>query len=360
MRVAVALSGGVDSLRAAALLRHQGHEIIALHMQLLPESAKRYRDADLSGRTRERSLRTLTAKLDIPLYIVDLRDAFGRLVIEPFVASYRQGLTPNPCTVCNPRIKFGLLLDEARKLGAERLATGHYARLQAPDERHSRFRLKRGIDPAKDQSYFLYGLTQDQLAATLFPLGKAHKHAVQHWAQDNGYADQIPEESQEICFIPEGHYRGFLKEHLGPGFEDQQGEIVDLGGTVLGRHEGVCAYTIGQRRGLGIASSAPYYVVRLEPETHRVVVGRPADLYRQELIATEVNWLSIYPPSRPLRCQVRIRNQHRPASAGLTPDGDGAVRLRFDEPQRAITPGQAAVFYDGDVVLGGGIIAREP
>jgi tRNA-specific 2-thiouridylase len=354
------MSGGVDSLRAAAQLRHQGHEIIALHMQLLPESTRLCRDAGLFGNARESSLRTLTAQLDIPLYMVDLRDAFERLVVEPFVASYRQGLTPNPCIVCNPRIKFGLLLGEARKLGAERLATGHYARLHAPDERHFRFRLSRGLDPAKDQSYFLYGLTQDQLAAALFPLGEAHKHAVQHWAQENGFADQLPEESQEICFIPEGHYRGFLKEHLGPGFEDQQGEIVDLGGTVLGRHDGVCGYTIGQRRGLGVPSSAPYYVVRLEPETRRVVVGRSADLYRQELTATEVNWLSIDPPSRPLRCQVRIRNQHRPAPAELIPVRESEARLSFDEPQRAISPGQAAVFYNGDLVLGGGIIAREP
>jgi tRNA-specific 2-thiouridylase len=360
VRVAVAMSGGVDSLRAAALLRHQGHDIIALHMRLLPDSPNLRWDTETSLRTRENSLRTLAARLDVPLYIVELRAAFDVLVIQPFLAAYQRGLTPNPCIVCNPRIKFGLLLNEARRFGVDRLATGHYAQLQAPDEQHPRFRLQRGRDPAKDQSYFLYGLTQDQLAAAAFPLGNVCKQEVQRWAEESGFADQVPEESQEICFIPAGHYREFLEERLGPGFNSQQGDIVDLQGTLLGRHMGITHYTIGQRRGLGLASSAPYYVVALDSETNRVVVGRAANLYRQELTATELNWLAIDPPNQPLRCQVRIRNQHQPAPAELTPKGENEVLVRFDEPQRAITPGQAAVFYDQDLVLGGGIITREP
>jgi tRNA-uridine 2-sulfurtransferase len=352
------MSGGVDSLRAATLLKHQGHDVVALHMRLLPPSPNLRWDAEAYLRTREDHLGALAAGLDVPLFIVDLREAFDALVIRPFTAAYRRGQTPNPCMLCNPRIKFGLLLEEARRLEADRLATGHYARRQAPDEHHSRFRLQRGRDLAKDQSYFLYALTQHQLAAAVFPLGDMHKREVQHWAAENDFTAHLPEESQEICFIPGGHYREFLEERLGPEGNQQHGDIVDRQDTVLGRHAGIAGYTIGQRRGLGVASTNPYYVIALEPETNRVVVGRAPDLYRRELTATNVNWLSIDAPTQPLRCLVRIRNQHPPAPAQLVPNGDDEVMVRFDDPQRAVAPGQAAVFYDQDLVLGGGVIAR--
>jgi tRNA-uridine 2-sulfurtransferase len=192
----------------------------------------------------------------------------------------------------------------------------------------------------------------------VFPLGDMHKREVQRWALENGFAAHLPEESQEICFIPGGHYREFLEERLGPEFTQQHGDIVDRQGAVLGRHAGIAGYTIGQRRGLGVASTAPYYVVALEPETNRVVVGRAPDVFRRELTAIDVNWLSIDAPTQPIRCLVRIRNQHPPAPAQLLPNGEHEVLVRFDDPQRAVAPGQAAVFYDQDVVLGGGVIAR--
>jgi tRNA-uridine 2-sulfurtransferase len=352
------MSGGVDSLKTAALLKQRGHDLTALHMRLLPDSPSLRWDAEISQRSREDRLKDLTAALGIPCHVVDLRAAFEAMVIQPFVAAYQAGLTPNPCTICNPRIKFGLLLAEARRMGAECLATGHYVRRMPADDHHPRICLQRGRDLAKDQSYFLYGLSQDQLAGAMFPLGEYFKQDVQNWAEEQGFTDQIPEESQEICFIPAGHYREFLEERLGIGIQRQQGDIIDLQGRVLGRHRGICGYTIGQRRGLGIASTAPLYVVALEPSSNRVVVGRAADLYRTELIATDVNWLSIAAPDQARRCQVRIRNQHQPAPATIIPDETGMVLVRFDAPQRAVTPGQAAVFYEEDVVLGGGIIGK--
>ena len=351
------MSGGVDSLKAAALLRQQGHELIALHMRLLPDIEGLCGGSRSSLPRREDTLKNLASWLGITCHIVDLRAGFDSLVIQPFVAAYQAGLTPNPCSICNPRIKFGLLLDEARRLGAECLATGHYARLQAPADHGSRFRLQCGRDSAKDQSYFLYGLSQDQLAQAMFPLGEFYKRDVQTWAEQNlGF--KVPEESQEICFIPSGHYRDFLAQRLAIELRDQRGDIVDVQGTVLGQHQGIHGYTVGQRRGLGIASANPYYVIALEPATNRVVVGRAQDLYRAELLVGSVNWLSIPAPSEARRCRVRIRHQHRPAPAILIPEEAGQVLVRFDQPQRAVAPGQAAVFYDHDVVLGGGIIGR--
>jgi tRNA-uridine 2-sulfurtransferase len=352
------MSGGVDSLKTAALLKQRGHDLTALHMRLLPDSPSLRWDAENSQRSREDRLRDLTAALGISCHVVDLRAAFEALVIQPFVAAYQAGLTPNPCTICNPHIKFGLLLAEARRLGAECLATGHYVRRMPADDHHRRIRLRRGRDPVKDQSYFLYGLTQEQLAGAMFPLGEYFKQDVQIWAEQQGFAAELSEESQEICFIPAGHYREFLEERLGIGIQRQQGDIVDLQGRVLGRHRGICGYTIGQRRGLGIASTAPFYVVALEPSNNQVVVGRAADLYRTELITTDVNWVSIAALEKSRRCQVRIRNQHQPAPATIIPGENGVVLVRFDTPQRAVTPGQAAVFYDEDELLGGGIIGK--
>jgi tRNA-specific 2-thiouridylase len=353
------MSGGVDSLKVATLLKARGIDVLALHMRLLPESRSRRWNADAILQAREVRLQALAASLAIPLHTLDLRKEFDDLVIQPFLVAYRSGLTPNPCILCNPQIKFGLLLDEARRLGADRLATGHYVRILAPDESCGRFRLLRGRDRHKDQSYFLYGLTQEQLAGALFPLGGCLKTDVLRWAHKTGLAAQLPAESQEICFIPAGHYREFMEERLESAALSSKGEIVDLDGRVLGEHQGVFSYTIGQRRGLGIPSSAPYYVVALDPSRNQVVVGRADDLHRRELIADAVNWVSSAPPGEPIRCRVRLRNQHRPADAQVAPLEEARVTIRFDAPQRAVTPGQAAVFYDEDLVLGGGIISQD-
>lgn len=356
--IAVAMSGGVDSLCTAALLKERGHEVFGVHMRLLPAGGNGLPGRDAAD-GKDLLLAELAARLDIPLIFADLQADFEELVIRPFIEAYLEGLTPNPCVLCNPRIKFGRLLQEARRAGAQRLATGHYARILPPDESSPRFRLCRAVDPAKDQSYFLYNLTQEQLASAILPLGSRLKRDVKLWAEEAGFSGFIPEESQEICFIPSGSYQEFLASRTGSNRTPAAGPIVDVNGKVLGEHRGLFAYTVGQRRGLGIASSAPYYVVALEPATNTVRIGRADDLFCREFRATGVNWVSISRPETPLRCQVRIRNQHAPAPACVSPQGERDAVVRFEQPQRAVTPGQAAVFYDGDFLLGGGTIVIE-
>jgi len=357
-RIAVAMSGGVDSLRTASLLVERGHDVFGIHMRLLPSSPVSGCCVDSATEDKEERLGLLASRLNIPLTIVDLQDAFEKLVIAPFIEAYRKGLTPNPCVFCNHRVKFGLLFDESCKLGAEYLSTGHYAKIIAPDERSSRFRLAKGSDQSKDQSYFLFALTQRQLASTIFPLGGMTKKEVMDWAMVTGAAALLPKESQEICFIPSGEYHEFLRMRSGLSSAALKGPILDLEGNQLGEHKGIMGYTIGQRRGLGIASSAPYYVVRIEPAANTIRVGRAGDLWRQDFEVDEVNWVSIPPPAHPIRAKVRIRNQHMPAPAMVIPIECSKVSVRFDQPQRAVTPGQAAVFYHDDLVLGGGTILK--
>lgn len=353
------MSGGVDSLRTADLLKAQGNEIFALHMRILPASDPGGWSNDSILSDAEQRVKSLTSSLGISLTVVDMREAFRKQVIQPFIRAYQKGLTPNPCVICNPTIKFGALLGEAKRLGADALATGHYVRLLPSHEGSGRHQLYRARDLNKDQSYFLYGLTQQQLSCALFPLGNVRKDEVLRWAQKEGYSSLVPQESQEICFIPSGKYQEFLLEEFGADAAPMNGPIVDMDDNYLAQHKGVFAYTVGQRRGLGIASSAPYYVVELEPATNTVRVGRAHHLYRSGLKAENTNWVSIEPPAKALRGQVRIRNQHRPSPAWIIPlKGCNDVLVRFDEPQRAVTPGQAAVFYQGDQVLGGGTIAR--
>lgn len=350
------MSGGVDSLRAAALLKAQGHQVTGVHMRIQPESTSgRWSSGDLHAR-READLARLTQWLSIPLVVVDLRDCFAEQVLTPFIETYRRGLTPNPCVLCNPRVKFGALLEHALRTGAERFATGHYARILPPDDRDSRFRLARGRDTAKDQSYFLYGLNERQLAATIFPLGDSLKQEVAAWGKGTPMDAVLAGESQEICFIPQGRYHEFISEQLAESAPEAKGPIVDLQGRVLGKHHGICAYTIGQRRGLGIASTAPYYVVAIDAGTHTIRVGRAEDLWRGEIEVATINWIAMPPPLDPVACSVKIRNQHAPAPARVFPHGGDRATVRFRDPQRAVTPGQAAVFYDVDLVLGGGII----
>ena len=357
-RIAVALSGGVDSLRAALLLQEMGHEVKGLHMRLLPPSPGGRWSAEEALEERERALFKLCSRFGIDVTVIDCREIFDQAVIQPFLKAYLSGVTPNPCAHCNPRVKFPLLLQEAARLGASSMATGHYARVLPPDADSDRYRIFRGRDTGKDQSYFLFGLTQEQLARTIFPLGEHTKLEVLHWAGSMGLDREIPRESQEICFIPQGRYQDFLMERCPPGPEKTRGPILDKAGNVLGEHKGLFAYTIGQRRGLGLASTAPLYVVDLDVSANAIRVGSATDLDCMELTAAGVNWVSTGPQEAPLRCSVKIRHQHQPAPALVTPLSRDRVRIVFDSPQRAVTPGQAAVFHDGDMLVGGGIIER--
>ena len=343
--VAVAVSGGVDSMVTALLLKQHGHPVLALHMILRPE------DPPEPGK----QIRELTARLAVPLHLVDLRDAFQERVIKPFVEAYKRGKTPNPCVVCNPKIKFSLLQEKAAELGAKTLATGHYARILS-DSSNGSLRLFRGRDRAKDQSYFLYTLNQVQLARTFFPLGDYLKREVKNLAAEAGMGGYYRPESQEICFISARDYREFLENHPGPDLPGP-GPVLDLEDRQLGIHEGIHRYTIGQRRGIGIPASAPYYVVGLEPESNTVRVGRKSDLRRKALLVKNVNWIAMSPPSSRFEALVQVRSRHREAPAIVETEEEESV-VSFLEPQEAITPGQSAVFYRDEEVLGGGIIER--
>jgi tRNA-specific 2-thiouridylase len=344
--VAVALSGGVDSAVAALLLREGGHRVTALHMSLAPDDPPEPSEP----------VCTLARQLGVPLHGVDLRLAFRQQVIQPFLEAYRRGKTPNPCVVCNPKIKFLLLRRYALDLGISWLVTGHYARILHPDG-GGRLRLFRARDRAKDQSYFLYGLTQEQLVRVVFPLGDLSKGQVRKLAAAGGLADLARPESQDICFIRDNDYRRLLEEHVGIDALPARGPVVDMEGRHLGEHEGIHRFTIGQRRGLGIPSADAYYVVDLEPATNTVRVGRRQDLRRREFLATDPNWVGIAPPLAPFDALVQVRSRHEEAPAVLEPIPQG-VLVRFREPQTAITPGQAAVFYRDEEVLGGGMIDR--
>lgn len=343
--MAVAVSGGVDSMMTAVLLKERGHQVTAVHMILRPD------DTPEAGK----DIQQLAARLEIPLQVVDLRLPFQQQVIEPFLQAYRRGKTPNPCVICNPRIKFTLLQEQAIKLGAKKVATGHYARLLSTDS-DGKVHLFRGRDRDKDQSYFLYGLNQTQLARTFFPLGDYLKSEVRQLAAAAKLSKYHRLESQEICFISDNDYRSFLEENLGSDLPPP-GPVLDMAGRQLGEHEGIHRYTIGQRRGLGIPSTAPYYVVALEPETNTVRVGRAPDVRHRELLLTDVNWIAMSPPTSELKTLVQVRSRHRVAPALLMPTTEGIV-VRFQDKQKALTPGQSAVFYSDDEVLGGGIIER--
>jgi tRNA-specific 2-thiouridylase len=274
------------------------------------------------------------------------------------VDEYLAGRTPIPCTLCNNFIKFDQFLEMADAVGASRIATGHYARISWNGET-GRYELRKGVDETKDQTYFLFGLTQPQLARTLFPLGGYNKAEVRRLAEDFELAVAAKGDSQEICFVPNGDYAAFLNaylRHKGIPEPRTRGEIVSGDGKALGEHAGVHHFTVGQRRGLGIATGEPLYVIATDASSQRVTVGPDSELYRATLVAAEVNWISVPPPSREIRVSVKIRNKHVPAPGTLVPREGGRVQVRFDQPQRAVTPGQAAVFYDGDLVVGGGWI----
>ncbi len=368
--IAVAMSGGVDSSAVAALLRSEGHDLIGLTLQLwnqrrlaghegMPESVQ--------GRCCSiddvYDARRVAEQLGIPYYLVNQQERFEADVVRPFVAEYLAGRTPIPCTLCNNHLKFDQLLLTARQIGADRIATGHYARNEYCPDRN-RWILKRPADAAKDQTYFLFGLTQEQLSRTLFPLGHMLKPAVREMAAEHDLGLATKPDSQEICFIPGGDYKAFLDAYLdeqGREMPVTAGELVSTSGEVIGHHEGIHNFTVGQRKGLhksmDISTPNPLYVIQIKGEDRQVVVGTQDDLLTTEFRANRLNWISIPVLSSPMRVQIKIRHRHEPAWATLAPsyESDHVVGT-FDAPQRAVTPGQAAVFYDGDEVVGGGWI----
>jgi tRNA-specific 2-thiouridylase len=369
MKIAVAMSGGVDSSAAAAILKEEGHELVGFTMQLWDQ--RRGINVDENGEplpSRCCSLddvydaRRVAEELGFPFYVLNLERDFERAVVQPFVTSYLGGETPIPCVSCNSRLKFASLDRLAVSLGCEKVATGHYARVEF-DATGNRYRLFRGRNEQKDQSYFLWELTQEQLSRALFPLGEMSKPEARQAARDHGLAISEKKESQEICFVPDGDYAGFIDRYLEAENATERlpgdGEIVDTSGRVIGKHGGIHRYTIGQRRGIGIADERPLYVISVQAEQNRITVGSQEELLSKEFTAAGVNWVALDNPQSSVRAEVRVRYRHVAAPASITPLENARARVVFDEPQRAITPGQATVFYQGDEVLGGGWITRE-
>ena len=347
------MSGGVDSSVVAGLLVEQGYDVIGITMRLGHHDSIEP-DADkpsCCGVEGIMDARRVAARLKIPYYPVNYEEQFGEKVVDYFTSEYLLGRTPNPCVMCNQELKFGKLMQLADELDADYVATGHFARVDKPN---GRYRLHRGTDASKDQSYVLFSLSQGQLAKTLLPLGDMTKTEVRSLAHRYGLLNADKPESQEICFIPDDNYKRFLKERVDDSI--QPGKIVTKDGDELGEHGGTPFYTVGQRKGLGIAHHEPLYVLETFPKTNTVVVGSADDLLRTECVVERINWLSIAEPDDAIRATIKIRYKDHGGSATITALPDNCARVVFDEPRRAITPGQAAVFYDGDLVLGGGWI----
>ena len=352
-KVVVAMSGGVDSSVAALLLQQQGYDVVGVTMKLFSLD---HADLPLDYRgcctvDDVEDARMVCRLLGMPHYVLNVQQEFQAHVIDYFCAEYQNGRTPHPCIACNDKIKFNFLMTRAVALQADYVATGHYAIIQRTPQGMA---LKKAVDTDKDQSYVLFGMGQEELAHTLMPVGEYPKDAIRGMAMDAGFINAGKPDSQDICFIPFGDYKEFLKERI----NTTPGDIVDTSGEVVGRHQGIEFYTVGQRRGLGVAGGEPRYVLRVETETNRVVVGPEACLYQDRMWTSRVNYIGKTPPEAPLDVGVKIRYKSEEARAVLYPRADGAL-VCFDQPQRAVTPGQAAVFYQGDTLLGGGIIERD-
>jgi tRNA-specific 2-thiouridylase len=364
--IAVAMSGGVDSSTVAAMLRAEGYNVVGLTMQLWNQrrlAGRAGMPETVTGRCCSLDdvydARRVAETIGIPYYVVNHEDRFERDVVRPFVQEYLSGRTPIPCSLCNNHLKFDQLLTVARQIGADAVATGHYARVEFDDSR-GRWLLKRPTDRSKDQTYFLFGLTQEQLSRTLFPLGGMNKPEVRELARKHGLALAEKPDSQEICFVPGGDYKNFLDAYLaeqGDSLPETAGELVTTDGRVIGEHGGIHNFTVGQRKGLGVATGSPLYVLQIKGDTRQVVVGDAENLYSQTLLTRRINLISVDDLGEPTRVSVKIRHRHEPAAATIEKTGADEILVTFDQPQRAITPGQAAVFYDGEIVVGGGWIS---
>lgn len=358
-RVLVAMSGGVDSSVAALLLKEQGYDVVAAHMKLWDYAnvgGDIHRDGRCCSLDAVTDCRFVCDKIGAPFFVFNLSEQFRESVIENFVSEYKAGRTPNPCVRCNTEIKWAALLQKALELGCDRIATGHYA--QVVRHKNGRLGIRKGVDATRDQSYVLWGVTQEALRRTLFPLGELTKVQVREMARAAGLRTAEKAESREICFVADNNYARFLRDYdHGEAAAYQPGEIVHEDGRTLGHHDGTAFFTVGQRRGMGISHPTPLYVQRIEPDARRVIVGDFDNLLSNSLIAEQVNWVAGDGGSDPFRADVKIRYLHTPMPATVTPLTANSVRVMFASPQRAITPGQTVVFYDGDLLLGGGVIA---
>ncbi|MCR5502948.1 MAG: tRNA 2-thiouridine(34) synthase MnmA [Lachnospiraceae bacterium] len=351
----IAMSGGVDSSMAAKLIQSKGFSCFGCTMRLYDDPS------ELSGTAGAKTCcslrdvddaRRVCARLGIPHCVVDYREEFKKEVIDRFTLAYERGCTPNPCIDCNNHLKFGTLFRKAEELGCRYIVTGHYARIS---EEAGIFRLKKALDLTKDQSYFLYGIPKERLSRILFPLGDYTKPGIRELADEAGFVNAAKADSQDICFVPDGDYSKVIREHTGKDYPE--GDFVDETGRPLGRHKGIICYTVGQRRGLGISGPEPYYVTGILPEENRVVLGTNESLFRRDLFVGKMNWLTDSIPGSDFTCSVRIRYRHKEQPARVIPVSENGIRVEFEDPQRAITKGQSAVLYDGDYVLGGGIIS---
>jgi len=355
-RVLLGMSGGVDSSVCGHLLKEQGYDVVGVTMKVWPQDCMSRAEDKCCGPSAIADARGVAHALGIPHYVVDESNQFEQLVIDYFSSEYQAGRTPNPCVMCNEKLKFGNLWTKAKALGCDYIATGHYTIIEHHAERAV---LRKGVDPRKDQSYFLFSLNQEQLSHALTPLGGMSKPEIRSIARQLGLRVAEKVDSQEICFVPGNDYKAFLRGHLGEK-QFHRGGIYDKAGNFIAEHEGIEMFTIGQRKGLPGGSPRPIYVIDIDPETNSVIVGEAEDLVAGEFEVDRINWVSRGEFTEPVEVNVKIRYAHAGAGATVYPNGNGTARVRLHEPQKAVTPGQAAVFYQGDVCVGGGWICRQP